>query len=115
MWIFREPESSCSRLEIYQESEESTLVLRDGNIHTCIQAFPDNQTYFLAKVLAPTVFYGYTGGATVTVVGEDISCSPAEGMAVSLLPSCDSSHCPSAVRCSSKNGFSRNVSKNHET
>ena len=86
--------SSSGLMEANAKSSHRTRLLRDGLRSTCLAIFPDpQQTHFRAKVL-PRRKFDFQRLVTLQVIGEGLSCSPVDGLRVSLRSSgSDSGNC----------------------
>ena len=96
--IFYNP--SPAQMDANGTSSQRTRLLRDGLPSTCLPIFQDYQhRHFRAKVLTQRK-YQLQRSVTLQVIGEGLSCSPVDGLRVSLRSSMiDSSNCANTSAC----------------
>ena len=105
--IFYNP--SPVQMDATEKNSQQTRLLRDGLSSTCLPIFQEPRyTHFVAKV-RPQRKYKLQRLVTLQVIGEGLSCSPVDGLRVSLRSSMfDSGNCANTSACVMMKEFSQN-------
>ena len=98
MYYNPEPPSAC--MATYTMSSLRTPLLCDGRISTCVEIFFESTHYRLQAKVLPQHNHIPNSAVTLEVWGTGLSCSPVDGISVSLHSSCrgDEDHID-IVRC----------------
>ena len=95
--------ATCDEPLFSTPPDRVSKLLTDSDKDTCVQTFVDQRTtYFRAKVI--NTFTGmFQSKITVYVTGYDLRCSPAIGVNIMILPSCElADTCDVPIICRSK-------------
>ena len=92
---------SCERPNIDQDGDDGTVLLRDRDVTSCVNAFPEDEdvTSVTARVLNPLAG-NRLPGPIIKVFGKNIDCNPVTSMNVKIAPTCEESgHCADMTQC----------------
>ena len=100
---------SPSQTDANETTIQRTSLLRDGLLSTCLPIFQEpRHTHFRAKIL-PQQNYKFQRSVILRVIGERLSCSPVDGLRVSLRSSMiDSGNCANTSACVMMKEFNQN-------